>query len=307
MTVKRGCSLVLGGQLRAGTLAALVAFFTGTAQADSIKVDLGPSHTVTSQTFPSLFDDLDGTALGGQALSVDFGFLNDEFVRVFSVTSNAFQVLVKLQTNSVGFVGFLDGTGYLIDINGNPIPGYGITGSASGSDGWMAISLFPLLKDEDGTPNDDLPRPFDFYGVHYDLMFPNVNDDAIFVTKGEFWLSSADGGVFGIGPGIPDNIVPDSGATLLLLGTGLLLSICLRGVSPRNFRARLVRSSSCLLRPEHTRPDLTWAMLNIRRAMARRGPKWGHKADRAGTSTTSSDLPGEFLEPARSHERKAKM
>lgn len=230
MAIKRGfgCSLVLGRLLRDGALAALVAVFTGTAQADPIKVDLGPSHTVTSQTPPSTFDDLNGTALSGQSLSVDFGFLNDEFVRVFSVTSDAFQVLIKLQTNSVGFTGFLDGTGYLIDINGDPIPGYGITGSAAGSDGSMAISLFPLLKDEDGTPNDDLLRPFDFYGVHYDLTFPDVNDDTIFVTTGEFALS-ADGGVFGIGPGIPDNIVPESGATLLLLGIGLLVSICLRG------------------------------------------------------------------------------
>ncbi len=91
----------------------------------------------------------------------------------------------------------------------------------------MAISLFPLLKDEDGTPNDDLLRPFDFYGVHFDLTFPDVNDPSIVVTGGQFWLSSP-AGVFGVGPGIPDNIVPESGNTVILLVIGLACTIGLR-------------------------------------------------------------------------------
>lgn len=236
MAIKKllGSSPILRGLFHTGALAALVVSFAGTALADPIKVDLGPSHTVTTQTTPYSFDDLNGTLLNGEALSVDFSFLNDEFVRIFSVTSPTFQASIKLQTNSLGFVGFLEGSGYLIDINGNPIPGYGITGSASGSDGSMIIGLFPLLKDEDGTPNDDLLRPFDFYGVHYDLMFPDVNDDSIFVTSGDFWLSSP-GGVFGVGPGIPEDIVPESGGTLPLLGLGLLLSIGL-GTRLKNAR-----------------------------------------------------------------------
>ncbi len=222
------CSSRSSHRIRAGIVAALALGFAGIAQAGSIDVDLGPSHTITSETPPSFFDDLNGTPLAGQNLAVDFSFLNGEFVRIFSVTSDAFQASIKLQTNSLGFVGFLDGTGYLIDINGNAIPGYGITGSASGSDGWMAISLFPLLKDDDGTPNDDLLRPFDFYGVHFDLTFPDVNDDAIFVTSGEFWLSDPSGGVFGVGPGIPRNVVPESGNTVILLVIGLACTIGLR-------------------------------------------------------------------------------
>ncbi len=222
------CSSRSWHRIRTGIVAALAVGFAGIAQAGSIDVDLGPSHTITSETPPSFFDDLNGTPLAGQNLAVDFSFLNGEFARIFTVTSDAFQASIKLQTNSLGFVGFLDGTGYLIDINGNAIPGYGITGSASGSDGWMAISLFPLLKDDDGTPNDDLLRPFDFYGVHFDLTFPDVNDDAIFVTSGEFWLSDPSGGVFGVGPGIPRNVVPESGNTVILLVIGLACTIGLR-------------------------------------------------------------------------------
>jgi hypothetical protein len=209
---------------RAAIVGAVLACFAGIAQAGSIEVDLGPAHTITTQTPGSFFADLDGTALDGESLAVDFSFSNNEFGRIFTVTSSDFQASVKLQTNDLNFAGFLDGTGYLVDADGNAIPGYGVTGSASGSDGWMAISLFPLLKDDDGTPNDDLQRPLDFYGVHFDLTFPDIDDPSIFVTSGEFWLSSPIG-VFGVGPGIPRDVVPDSGGTLLLFAVGLVFSI----------------------------------------------------------------------------------
>jgi hypothetical protein len=216
------------GRARTMIFAGLLCLFMQGVKAYAIEVSLGPPHTITSQTPLSPFDGMNGTPLEGESLSVDFSFSNNEFARIFTVTSADFQASIKLQTNSMGFVGFLDGTGYLIDINGNPIPGYGITGSASGSDGWMAISLFPLLKDEDGTPNMDLLRPFDFYGVHYDLMFPLDNDPSIHVTGGDFWLSDPSGGVFGVGPGLPRDIVPDTGGTLLLLAVGIALTVGLR-------------------------------------------------------------------------------
>ena len=116
----------------------------------------------------------------------------------------------------------------MVDIDVHYFPGFVITGSSSCKNGWIAISLFPLLKDEDGTPNTDLLRPFDFYGVHYDLTFPDIDDPMIHVTGGEFWLSDPSGGVFGVGPGVPRNIVPDSGSTLVFLGLALAFTIGLR-------------------------------------------------------------------------------
>jgi hypothetical protein len=92
----------------------------------------------------------------------------------------------------------------------------------------MGISLFPLVKDENGTPNTDLLRPFDFYGIHYDLIFPDVDDPSIYVTGGMFSLLDPDGHVFGVGPGVPRNIVPDSGSTLFLLGMGIVLTLGFR-------------------------------------------------------------------------------
>jgi hypothetical protein len=92
----------------------------------------------------------------------------------------------------------------------------------------MGISLFPLVKDENGTPNTDLLRPFDIYGIHYDLIFPDVDDPSIYVTGGMFSLIDPGGHVFGVGPGVQRNIVPDSGSTVFLLGMGIALTIGFR-------------------------------------------------------------------------------
>src|SRR5262249_50692184 len=126
------------------------------------------------------------------------------------------------QTNGSGLLGFLDGTGHLSDINGNPIPGFGITGSASTDSGELFIGLFPLLKDKNGTPNTNLPRPLDFYDVHFDITFPNINNSSIFVTGGQFSLIDASRGGFVINP------VPDGGSTVSLLGCALLGLAALR-------------------------------------------------------------------------------
>jgi hypothetical protein len=42
-------------------------------------------------------------------------------------------------------------------------------------------------------------------------------------------LSSAPGGVSGIGPGLPRDVVPESGSTVLLLGMAGLLVVFLAG------------------------------------------------------------------------------
>jgi hypothetical protein len=61
-----------------------------------------------------------------------------------------------------------------------------------------------------------LPRPFDFYGVHFDVIFPDINDSSIFVTVGDSTLIDGARGVFGIGP-----FVPDSAALFFFLEWGL--------------------------------------------------------------------------------------
>jgi hypothetical protein len=187
---------------------------------DPIEIDLGPSHKITSQVSIPL-DAFNDTVVGGQTMSIDLTISNSKFVRLFTITSPSFDVSITLQTNGTNSHEFLHGTGYLVDSQGMAIPGFGVSGSASGDD-LLGIRLFPLLKDKNGTPNNDLLRPLDFFGIHFDLTFPNAHNPSIQVIGGEFGLSSDPEKVFGVGPGLPRDIVSDSGSTLLLLIVGMI-------------------------------------------------------------------------------------
>jgi hypothetical protein len=191
----------------AAVVAALLA--VATAHATLIQVDLGATGRLTSDT-TVLFGDLNGTALNGQSLSLDFVFANSEFARLFTVTTS-FEVSVSLQTNGTGLVGFLDGTGYLTDQNGGPLHAPQALGSASSSDASMTAGLFPLSS---------VSTPLDDYGVHFDLLFPL--NPSLEITGGEFRLYAyGDSGPYGVGPGVPRNIVPEGGDTAILLAISL--------------------------------------------------------------------------------------
>jgi len=198
----------------------------------SIGIDLGPARVVTGPnptTGKISFSGLNNTVVNG-SVSVDFLFTNNEFVRLFTATQPSFDASLNLQTNGATFLGFLEGTGYLIDSQGHAIPGFGVTGGASGNDGSLGIDLLPLLKDADGTPNDQLQRPLDFYGVHFDFTFPS--NPSLHVTGGQFSLGATGPFTpFAIGPGsIPADIVtvPDSGSTAVLLGVAFIVLVALR-------------------------------------------------------------------------------
>ena len=187
--------------------------------ATSSEVDLGNPGTLSAhRTFS--FDQLNNIQFVGQSLSLDFTFTNNEFVRLFTITSPLFSAQIDLQTSGIGQLGILQGTGHLVDINAQPIPGFGVTGNASG-DGSLIIGLFPLLKDQNGTPDTSLARPLDFFSIHFDLILPNIQNPSIHVTGGDFGLFSDADRPFGIGPGLPLDIVPDSGGTLVLLSMAL--------------------------------------------------------------------------------------
>jgi hypothetical protein len=157
--------------------------------------------------------------LQGQTLSLDFTFSHGEFVRLFTVTSNPFVALLKLQTNSAGMVDFLSGTGFLVDQQGNPLQQPQQLGSASGNNGLLAAGLFPLLP-------GDLSRPLDFFGIHLDLTLPV--SPFVSITGEEFLFESDSNAPFGVGPGVPADIVPDTGTTLFLLSLALLGPILAR-------------------------------------------------------------------------------
>jgi hypothetical protein len=169
----------------------------------------------------SSFADLNGTSLSGQTLSLDFLFSNSQFVRLVTTTDDSFSSLLTLQTNGSGDLGAnMHGTGFLFDNNRNPLHSAQDLGSASSDDASLSVGLFPFFSGE-------LNTPLDFFGVHFDLTLPNLtpSNPSLIVTGGDFELiaSGINGDdVFGVGPGVPRDIVPDTGKTLLLLGIGLL-------------------------------------------------------------------------------------
>jgi hypothetical protein len=195
-----------------GIITALSLEAIGSARATTIDLDLGTPPQVTSKVANS-FDALTGIALQGQTLSLDFTFSHGEFVRLFTITSNPFVGLLKLQTNSPGMLDFLNGTGFLVDQHGNPLEQPQQLGSASGDNGSLAAGLFPLLP-------GDLSRPLDFFGIHFDLTLPV--SPFVSITGEEFLFRSDSNRPFGVGPGVPTDIVPDQGSTLLLLSLASL-------------------------------------------------------------------------------------
>ncbi|MBV9010248.1 MAG: hypothetical protein JO354_13960 [Verrucomicrobia bacterium] len=202
---KRGCV----------TLAVVFGALIG-AHASQISVNLGPAPHITSHV-GATFSTFDGTHLNGQTLSLDFSFANNEFARLFSVTNPSFEVLVTLQTSASRVVGFLNGTGYLLGQYGTVLGPPQFLGSASGNDGSMSAGMFPLLSGE-------FAPPLDFYGTHFNLLLPN--SPRVTITGGELQLltpGEVPNDVFGIGPGVPANIVPDSGNTVLLLSAAVVL------------------------------------------------------------------------------------
>jgi hypothetical protein len=198
------------------------------AKATPIAIDVGSSPNITSHV-ATMFSDLNGTQLQGQTLSLDFNFASGKFARLFSVTDQTFEIAITLNTNDSGLVGFLDGTGSLLDQNGNALGTPQTLFSAAGDNGSMIVAMFPLLFGQ-------YSRPLDFFGMHADLTLPDVS--SVMITGGEFQLISGTANpsdVFGIGPGVPRDIVPESGGTLLLLGLvlPLLAAICRRSSPAR--------------------------------------------------------------------------
>ena len=78
------------------TVAIIVLSAAKNVPATTIAIDLGSPSKLTSQ-IDIPFAALNGVSLNGQTLSLDFMFTNNEFVRLFTVTSPSFISLLTLQ------------------------------------------------------------------------------------------------------------------------------------------------------------------------------------------------------------------
>lgn len=172
---------------------AVIALTLCSARAEML--DLG----LNGDTFYRAYDysGLNGTQLNGQTVSVDLTFSTQ--VHLYQGTWSGFMIGFAALTS--GGESFITGSGYAIDINGNPVGG-GILGSANTTD-LMYVGLFPVYY--------GLTRPSDIYGVHFDLMLPEL--DASIVAGGIELFDNQFGQVqpFRIGPH-----VPEGGSTIFL-------------------------------------------------------------------------------------------
>lgn len=177
-------------------------------------IDLGPNGSTYYRTYD--FNDLNGITFNGQTISIDLTFSTQ--VHLFANTYPNFLISVAFLTN--GGESFITGTGYVTDINGNPMIGTGsILGSANTTN-LMWVGLFPIYY--------GLERPADIYGAHFDLTLPDLNGSVI--TAGgielfdsDFILNGHRVAPFRIGPHIPE-----SGGTVFLLLIGLAPLIAIR-------------------------------------------------------------------------------
>src|SRR5438477_3454369 len=137
-------------------LLGLVGFATNLNATTNIQIEIGPSndHFVGEKVIP--FSDLNGTALNGGDLSLNFSFSDDHFVSLFQEVAPLFLLGITLHTSATDFLpGLLGSSGYVTDSGGNPISFIssfsGSTMSEYGEALPLAGAIFPLISDNEGT------------------------------------------------------------------------------------------------------------------------------------------------------------
>jgi len=180
------------------------------AVATSLGVDLGPPG-VKDSVIPA---DLaaPNVQFQGQTIAMDFSFQNGQFIRLFTATKS-FQIDTFFSINNAPLLPPLNftGSGFLEDNQGGALgPTIALQASSvEDPDSQTGVDL--LLR-----PVTSNAVPGDAYGFHLDLTLP----DSPGFGFGDGGVTF-DGNVFGIGPGIPRDIVPDFGSTALFLTIAL--------------------------------------------------------------------------------------
>jgi hypothetical protein len=206
--------------------ATILVAHTGALNATSIPINLG--LTRVTPFFGTSFNELNGIALNGQLLSLNFVFTHN-FVRLIPSgtlphTGEDFDIALSLDTNANGLPGFASGGGFIFDQAGNPLQPRERLGSAASDTGAIFLGLFPLF--------DGAPANARFYGFHMDITLPNnpgfeITGEDLQLLGGH--VQGVDQGQFGIGPHVSDN-----GSTLGLLAFALL---ALRAMSKLRVRS----------------------------------------------------------------------
>jgi hypothetical protein len=183
------------------------------ALAIPVSVDLGPTGIVHgarsdfSVTAPNV-------GFQGQNIALDFNFQNGEFIRFFTATS-FFQMDAFFPINNAPIPQIFAGSGYLSDINGAAL-GPSVTLQAFPATNLVnQIGVDLVLR-----PLTSNAVPADAYGIHLDLTLPNSPGFG-FVNSPAPGAITFFGDTFGIGPGVPANVIPEGGGTFVVFAVGL--------------------------------------------------------------------------------------
>jgi hypothetical protein len=156
----------------------------------------------------------------GQNIDIDFSFQNpdprhSQFIRLFTATNNSFQIDVFFRINNAPLPALnFAGSGFLTDNHGAELGPTVTLEAFPADDGVHQTGVDLLLR-----PVTSNAVPGDAYGFHLDLTLPN--SPGFGFGHGPPGGVTFDGNIFGIGPGIPRDIVPDFGSTALFLTIAL--------------------------------------------------------------------------------------
>jgi hypothetical protein len=158
----------------------------------------------------------------GQNIAIDFSFQNGEFIRLFTAT-HFFFVDAFFTINSAPLPQNFVGSGFLTDKKGDALGPSVILEAFPVTDLVNQIGVDLVLR-----PLTSNTVPADAYGVHLDLTLPD--------SPGFGFGSSPSvlfgGDIFGIGPGVPTDVIPDAGDTLFLFSIGLAVLIGMKIKTP---------------------------------------------------------------------------
>jgi len=177
-----------------------------------IQVDLGPTGVVNGSRLVDL--PAPNVEFQGQNIVIDFSFQSGEFIRLFTATTS-FQMDAFFRINNAPLIPPLvfAGSGYLIGSQGQLGPA-------------VSLQAFPVTNLVNEVGVDLLLRPLtssavpaDVYGIRLAMTLPD--SPGFGFGNGPDGGITFDGNVFGIGPGVPRDIVPDAGSTLLFLAISL--------------------------------------------------------------------------------------
>ena len=152
------------------------------------------------------FNQLAGTPLTGQSVSLDFFFFAHPLQLKPNTRPQRFAIVFQLPTNGTDFIAWGPASGYLLKGGAKPAQPPQPVILGGGHNAYVfGPSLYPLLDAPDGTPTNALDLPFMCYGAHFDLTFPK--DPTLNVQPGAYFRVAG--------------LVPDSGNTLALFVFGL--------------------------------------------------------------------------------------